>query len=110
MYLIEEGKAYFVKGDKAYEVSFDLDKKMKIDEEKSIDVKNQPKYSYDVMYRKLNVDYMVEKEKAKQGDNAIINALKNENEALKSEIERLKALIGNKPSEEPKKLNKEGKK
>ena len=141
MYIIEEGKAYFVKGKKAYAISFDLDKKMSIDEEESIDVENQPKYSYDVMYRKMNVDYMVEQEKASQGDNAKINALKKENEALKAEIKELRALVEEKPSEkeqessnepseepngepieeepkgeedvseeEPKKLNKEGKK
>lgn len=117
MYIIEEGKAYFVKGKKAYAISFGLDKKMKIDEKDSIDVENQPKYSYDVMYRKMNVDYMVEQEKASQGDNAEINALKKENEeliarvkelealakekeALKAEVEELKALVEKEPSEE----------
>ena len=99
MYIIEEGKAYFVKGKKAYAISFDLDKKMEIDEKDSIDVENQPQYSYDVMYRKMNVDYMVEQEKASQGDNAEINALKKENEALKAEIKKLKALVEEKPSE-----------
>lgn len=141
MYIIEEGKAYFVKGKKAYAISFDLDKKMSIDEEESIDVENQPQYSYDIMYKKMNIDYMIEQEKASQGDNAEINALKKENEALKAEIKKLKALVEEKPSEkeqepsnepseepsgepveeepkgeeddskeEPKKLNKEGKK
>jgi hypothetical protein len=118
MYIIEEGRAYFVKGKKAYAISFNLDKKMSIDEEESIDVKNQPKYSYDIMYRKLNIDYMIEQEKASQGDNAKLYALKkeneeltakvkelkalaDENEALKAEIEELKALIEKEPSKEP---------
>lgn len=100
MYIIEEGKAYFVKGKKAYAISFDLDKKMEIDEKDSIDVENQPQYSYDVMYKKMNIDYMIEQEKASQGDNAEINALKKENEALKAEIKELKALIEKEPSEE----------
>ena len=100
MYIIEEGKAYFVKGKKAYAISFDLDKKMSIDEKDNIDVENQPQYSYDVMYKKMNIDYMIEQEKASQGDNAEINALKKENEALKAEIKKLKALVEEKPSEE----------
>lgn len=102
MYLIEEGKAYFIKGDKAYKVSFDLNKNMKIDEEDCIDVKNQPKYTYDVMYRKLNIEYMVEKQKAEKSDNAIINSLKSENEKLKLEIKELKEALNKKPIEEQK--------
>ena len=60
MYIIEQGKAYQIEGDVAYQIKFDCNGSMSIDKENEIEVENKTKYSYEEMYRKLNVEYMIE--------------------------------------------------
>lgn len=103
MYIIEEGKAYFVEGDKAYLVNFGASKS-EISKDDFIEVEKQPQYTYDEVYRKLNVAYFLKqeenKEKIKEFNSAEfeayekeIEALNAENEDLKKEIEALNAEI-----------------
>ena len=62
-YIIKDGNAYIIKGDKAHKVEFALDRSMKISTEKEdiIDVKGEKRYTYDQVLRKLNVEYMIAK-------------------------------------------------
>ncbi len=97
MYLIENGKGYLIKEDKAYKVTFGLEGKMKVDENDFIEVVNQPKYNYDELTRKLNVEYMLEQAKLKanksQNESEELKALRDENESLNLQVEELKNKI-----------------
>lgn len=97
MYLIENGKGYSIKDDKAYKVTFGTEGKMKVDENDFIEVENQPKYTYDELIRKLNVAYMLEQAKIKanksQNESEELKALREENEGLNLKIEELKNKI-----------------
>lgn len=103
MYIIEEGKAYFVEGDKAYLVNFGASKS-EISKDDFIEVEKQPQYTYDEVYRKLNVAYFLKQEENKKKIKEFnseefeayekeIEALNAENEELKKEIEALNAKI-----------------
>lgn len=97
MYLIEEGKAYLVDGEVAYLINFDISGKMLIDKKETIDVSGKPIYTYDEMYARLNVAYMIE-EKRKQNaldniDNEIVDELTKKIDELTKENEELKSLL-----------------
>ena len=83
MFVIQEGFAYLIKDDKAFKVNFSLDGKMQVSEDDFIEVKDQKSYSYDEMYRKLNIKYFIEQ---KQNE---INANKNETEEMKEMFSKL---------------------
>lgn len=85
MYIIEDGKAYQIKGEVAYQVKFDSDGKMTVEKEKEIDAKDKQKYSYDEMYRKLNIKYAIEMAKLKKKENEEIQTLKQKVETLEEE-------------------------
>lgn len=59
MYIIENGSAYLIDGNKAYKVKFDLNKSMTFDKENAIDVEGHQKYTYDEVLKKLNIDYNI---------------------------------------------------
>lgn len=91
MYLIENAEGYFVRGDKAYKISFGEDGEIKVDKKDFIEVENQPKYTYNELIAKLNVKYMLEQAKLKAGKNGDeseeLKSLKEENKELRKEIE-----------------------
>ncbi len=100
MYIIENGKAYLVDGEVGYLANFDKTGKMIINKEETIEADGKFKYTYDELYAKLNIAYLMEEAKRKdalkniESDeikklNAEIEALKKENEDLKSLIEEL---------------------
>lgn len=96
MYIIEDGKAYQINGEVAYQVKFDGEGKMTVDKEKEIDAKDKQKYSYDEMYRKLNIEYAIEmynnqkrEDKRIQTLNSKIEELTKENQELKLKIKEL---------------------
>lgn len=83
MYILEEGFAYLIKDDKAFKVNFSLDGKMQVSEDDFIEVKDQKSYSYDEMYKKLNIKYFIEQKKNE------INANINANEEMKEMFSKL---------------------
>ena len=89
MYIIEQGKAYQVNGDVAYQVKFDSNGSLSVDKESEIEVAGKPKYTYDEMYRKLNVAYMIEQYSIKKQDEAKYNNLTSQIEELKAKVEEL---------------------
>ena len=97
MYIIEEGKAYFVEGEVGYLVNFDTTGKMFFNKEKTIDIKGKTLYTYEEMYAKLNIAYMIAQAKLKasksQNESEELKALKDENEKLNLQIEELKNKI-----------------
>lgn len=97
MYLIENGRGYSIKDDKAYKITFGVDGKMKIDEEDFIEVEGKPRYTYNELMAKLNVKYMLEQAKLKAGkkqdESEELKALKEENEQLLNENEAYKEKI-----------------
>ena len=97
MYLIENGRGYSIKDDKAYKITFGIDGKMKIDEEDFIEVEGKPRYTYNELMAKLNVKYMLEQAKLKAGkkqdESEELKALKEENEQLLNENEAYKEKI-----------------
>lgn len=97
MYLIENGRGYSIKDDKAYKITFGIDGKMKIDEEDFIEVEGKTRYTYNELMAKLNVKYMLEQAKLKAGkkqdESEELKALKEENEQLLNENEAYKEKI-----------------
>ena len=97
MYIIEDGKAYLVDGEVGYFANFDKTGKMIVDKEKTIDTKDKAVFTYDEMYAKLNISYMIEEAKRKDLINDIVGAELDEKnseiEALKKENEELKSII-----------------
>lgn len=102
MYVIEDGKAYLVNGEVGCLINFDTNGKSFIEKDKTIDIAGKERYTYDEMYRKLNIAYMIEEAKRKNALkgiandeinelNAKIDALTKENNALKAELEAVKA-------------------
>lgn len=89
MYIIEEGKAYQISGDVAYQVMFDCNGSMKVDKEEKIEAKNKPKYSYDEMFRKLNVAYMIEQYSIKKAEEEKYKKYTSQIEELKKKVEEL---------------------
>ena len=59
MYIIENGVAYLIDNKNAYEIGFDISKKMIINKEKSIKYVGQPIYTYDEILKKLNINYNI---------------------------------------------------
>lgn len=95
-YIIDNGKAYIVKDQDAYLITFGLDNKEHVKEgEQPIPVENQPRYSYDEIYRKLNIRQRIAEEKARQAKVAELKQftgeIGKENDELKKQIENLKA-------------------
>lgn len=76
-YLIENGKAYQIEGEKAYEMNFFFDGSIKTNRNKSIDVKGKEKFSFYELERKLNLQNMIIEE------NSAVSTTKNEDKALK---------------------------
>ena len=97
MYIIEEGKAYFVEGEVGYLVNFDTTGKMLFNKEKTIDIEGKTLYTYEEMYAKLNIAYMIAQAKAKKSanetDNKLVEELTAKVEKLTKENSELKALI-----------------
>ena len=104
MYIIDEGNAYFVKGDKAYLVTFEANQS-EISEKDFIEVKEQPQYTYDDVYKKLNIAYFLKqeenKEKIKELNSKEFEAYEKKIAALEAENKELKAQI--KAAKEPSK-------
>ena len=104
MYIIEEGNAYFIKGDKAYLVTFGANQSG-ISEKDFIEVKEQPQYTYDDVYRKLNIAYFLKQEenkgKIKELNSKEFEAYEKKIAALEAENKDLKAQI--KAAKEPSK-------
>jgi len=101
MYIIEEGKAYLVDGEIAKLATFDKTGKLIVDKEKTIEVEGKVLYTFDEMYAKLNVAYMIEEANNKNASknienkeieklNNVISELIKENDALKAELSSLK--------------------
>lgn len=114
MYIIENGKAYLVDGEVGYLANFDKTGKMIINKKETIEADGKFKYTYDELYAKLNIAYLMEEAKRKdalkniESDeikklNAEIEALKKENEDLKSLIEELENADNKEPEKEDKK-------
>lgn len=117
MYIINKKMPYFIDSDnKIFKVSFGDDGKIIVgEEEKDLsNNKNYVKYSYDEIRAKFNVEYMIQKKKEeKQKEELLkdyvkeyvekIKILEEENNKLKSEIEKLSS---DKKSEEKSKENK----
>ena len=97
MYIIENGKGYSINGDKAYKIIFDLDGGMKVDEEDFIEVENQKQISYEEMFKKLNIQYMIEqakiKKSKKENESEELKQLEAKNEELSRIIEELNEKI-----------------
>lgn len=70
MYIIENGSAYLIDGNKAYKIKFDLNKNMTFDKENAIDVEGHQKYTYDEVLKKLNIEYNIEIKKQELTDKA----------------------------------------
>ena len=120
MYIIEDGKAYLVDGEVGYQINFDTTGKMLIEKEKTIEVVGKITYSYDEIYAKLNIAYMIEEAKKKnalkgivsnevEGLNKQIEVLKNENEQLKAELKKYTADKKEENSKEEKNTSKKEK-
>lgn len=94
MYIIEEGKPYIVKGDKAYGISFGDNGKIVVNEEQEIELSNQKKLSYEEIVRKFNVEYMVQQRKKtaerQAEESEELKALREELEKVKKERDSLK--------------------
>ena len=109
MYIIEEGKPYIVKGDKAYGISFGDNGKIVVNEEQEIELSSQKKLSYDEIVRKFNVGYMLQqRQKAleKQAEESEeLKALREELEKVKKERDSLKDQL--KPAKEKSKAKEE---
>ena len=101
MYIIENGKAYLVDGEVAYLVNFDTTGKIIINKEETIETANKIIYSYNEMYAKLNIAYMIEEKKKENATDSIENEeieklnskiieLTKENDELKAKLEELK--------------------
>lgn len=97
MYIIEEGKAYLVDGEVAHLVNFDTTGKMLVDKDKKIDATDKNVYSFEEMYAKLNIAYMINqlnKKNASDSDNnEEIKKLNSKIVELTKENEKLKMLI-----------------
>ena len=94
MYIIEEGKPYIVKGDKAYGISFGDNGKIVVNEEQEIELSSQKKLSYEEIVRKFNVEYMVQQRKKaaerQAEESEELKALREELEKVKKERDSLK--------------------
>lgn len=88
-YIIENGEGYQVEGKKAYKVSFDLDRKMIINDKEKIDVEGKKTYSYNELVKKLNVDYFNSKEKENLSKDDEVLKLEEEKEILIAKVEEL---------------------
>ena len=111
MYIIENGKAYLLDGEVGYLINFDTDGKMYVDKEETIDVLGKVAYTYDEMYAKLNIAYMISEMKRKNALKDFAKSEFAEYEAKIAELEKenseLKALIAElEKSDEPAKESK----
>ncbi len=89
MYIIEQGKAYQINGNVAYQVLFDCNGSMKIDKEKEIEIEGKERYSFDEVYKKLNIDYLIEQYSTKKEEEEKYKKYTSQIEELKKEIEKL---------------------
>lgn len=122
-YIIVDGKAYAIKGQNAYLLAFDLDGKVHLKEEdrETIPYTNQEKYTFEEIYKKLNIRKRIAETKNKLEEDKLFQSkiddatktimaenetLKKENESLKKEIESLKTKVNAKAKTEVK-INKE---
>lgn len=92
MYIIEKGKAYLIRGEEAHLVIFENGKST-INEEKSIEVKNQKRYNIDEVYKKLNVAYSLkladQKQKVKKLNSKEFENYEIQIEELTKKVEEL---------------------
>lgn len=87
-YLIENGKAYQIEGEKAYEMTFFFDGSIKTDKSKSIDVKGKEKFSFYELERKLNLQDMIIEENSTASTGKVVDkALKRVKESAKETVE-----------------------
>ena len=73
MYIIENGKAYLIDGEVGYLVNFGIDGKMVIDKENTIEIYGKVKYTYNEIYKKLNIAYKIEEAKKQQALNESVD-------------------------------------
>lgn len=108
MYIIENGKVYLINGEVGYLVNFNANGKMNIDKENTIDVLGKVTYTYDEIYRKLNIAQKIQQAKNKKlvedGASEIVKELKTKIDALTRENEELKKQLNSKTIE-PEKAN-----
>lgn len=93
MFIIEKGKAYIIKGDKAIQIAFNKNDLKYVETDKEIEYSNQSKYSLNEVIAKLNVRNNIRKAKAKEAtvvnDSELlkeVERLNEENNALKDEL------------------------
>lgn len=86
MYIIEDGIAYQINGDVACQVNFDIDGSLLVNKDKTIKIEGKEKYTYNEMYAKLNVAYMIEEKKK---ENALKGSNNEQIKKLNSKIEEL---------------------
>ena len=66
-FVIVDGKAYSIKDEKGILITFSLEGEAKLDESQTIEIKgNQEKFTYDEIYKKLNIAYQIEEAKKEQ--------------------------------------------
>lgn len=87
-YLIENGKAYQIEGEKAYEMDFFFDGSIKTNKNKSIDVKGKERFSFYELERKLNLQDMIIEENSTASTGKVVDkALKRIKESAKETVE-----------------------
>jgi len=86
MYIIKNGKAYQVDGEVAYLINFTTTGDMKVDKDQTIEVVGNTMYTYDEIYAKLNVAYMIEEAKRKNAIKAIAKELENKEKVEKEPV------------------------
>ena len=102
MYIIEDGKAYLVDGEVGYQINFDTTGKMLVEKDKTIEVAGKNTFTYNEIYAKLNIAYMIDEAKKKSALKGLVNdevdnlnkeikALRNENEQLKAQLKEFTA-------------------
>ena len=86
MFIIEKGKAYIIKGDKAIQIAFNKTDLKYVETDKEIEFSNQRKYSLNEVIAKLNVRNSIKKAKAKE--TVVVNdaELLRQIEAYKEEL------------------------
>ena len=89
MYIIEQGKAYKIDGEVAYKVKFDSKGIMNVDKEDEIKVEDKRKYTYEEMYRKLNVQFVLEQYAIQQKEDEKYKTLNSRIKELEKEVEEL---------------------
>ena len=94
MFIIKEGTPYLIYGDKAKKAKFSVNGlKVSENEEDIVDIKGEQKYTYDEVYKKLNVAYY----------NAIEMASKKKTIKPETKVKETKVEKENVESEKPEK-------